>query len=358
MASDSPPEPDRLDCAPHPAETALIFGQDAVARVLARAEASGRLHHAWLLRGLEGVGKASFAYGFARRLLAEGRDPAPVAARIRAGTEPGLRVLRRSVNESTGRLRQAIGIDEVRLLKGFLTLSLPDGGRRVVIVDPAEELTQQAANALLKMLEEPPPRTVFLLVSQSPERLLPTIRSRCSTLSFHPLGMEDLARALAQAGHPLDAAEAARLTALSGGSVRQAIVLEQGDGLSRYAELVGLLAGGGLDRAGLAALAETVSGRGRETVYPLVCRLTLELLARLARAGAIGPPEIEAAPDEARLMAAGAACPAQGRLWAEAMVGAARGIRHAQAVNLDPGQTILDTYLALEKTLAAARRAV
>jgi DNA polymerase-3 subunit delta' len=356
------PAPDRLPGAPHPAETARLHGQGRAERTFLSVCGQGRLHHAWMLRGPQGIGKATLAYRIARAVITEGGAPAaldrpedcPVGRRIRAGSEPRLRVLRRTPDEKTGKLRTRIVIDDVRGLKKSLAYSMPDGGWRAVIVDAADEMTREAANALLKTLEEPPPRTLILLVAHAPGGLLPTIRSRCRMLGLDPLGAADLAAALAGAGAEIEPAEAPVLAELAGGSVGRALGLLEADGLARYGEIVALLSGGRVDRAGLAALADLAAGRGRETVFPLLTDLALILLARLARAGALGPPAVEAAPGEAQLMARVADTPRQARFWAEAASRLAAVARHARAVNLDPGQAILDIFLELDETLGRA----
>jgi len=379
------PEPDRVPGHPHPRETRRLFGQEAAECGFLAAWAEGRLHHAWLLRGPRGVGKATLAYRIARALISEGPGAAgsaglfgdavpavptsldppegcPVATRIRAQSEPHLAVLRRTVNERTGRLRTQISVDEVRGVKRFLSLSAPDGGWRAVIVDAADEMNASAANALLKVLEEPPARTGLLLVSHSPAALLPTIRSRCRTLDLRPLDPEALAAALAEAGAPVAAAEAGPLAILAGGSVGEALRLAAGGGVALYGNLVAVHGGGkGIERSAMMELAEQVAGRDAETLYDLVGRLTLTLLSRLARraatGGETGPGSGEAGPGEAALMAAVARNPAQAALWAETAARVAAATAHARAVNLNPGQTIIDTFLDIDATLARARGA-
>lgn len=370
------PEPDRLPGHPHPRETLRLFGQAPAEAAFLAAWAGGRLHHGWLLRGPRGIGKATLAYRIARALIAGGPGgeaglfgpaPAPqsldapagcpVAARIRAQSEPRLAVLRRGVNDKTGRLRTQISVDDVRGIRRFLGLSAADGGWRAVIVDAADEMNPNAANALLKLLEEPPARTALLLVAHAPARLLPTIRSRCRNLDLRPLGPTDLAAALAQAGAPIAASEAEALALLAGGSPGEALGLGAG-GVELYSRLIALMGGGKrVDRAGLMALADQVSGRGAEAVYEMAGRLTLTLICRLARIAALGTPGTAALPGEAALLAAAARTPAQAAHWAEAAGRAAASIGHARAVNLDPGQTMIDTFLDLDATLAAARGA-
>ena len=191
---------------------------------------------------------------------------------------------------------------EVRRMANFFALSSADGGRRVVIVDAADELNVQAANALLKMLEEPPARTVMLLVAHQPSRLLPTIRSRCRRLRLAPLGPDDMARALDQAGIATGD-DPARLAELSAGSVGAAVRLVTLDGAALYAEIAALMESlPRLDRARAVRLAEAMAQRGAETRRELLFSLIDLFLARLARTGATGaPPATEAVPGEAAL---------------------------------------------------------
>ena len=364
------PEPDRVPGPPHPRETKRLFGQAAAEQGFLAAWAEGRLHHAWLLRGPRGIGKATLAYRIARALIADGPGPeqtgvpttldapggCPVAARIRARSEPCLAVLRRSVNEKTGRLRSQITVDEVRAVRRFLALTAADGGWRAVIVDPADELNRSAANALLGVLEEPPARTALLLVAHSPAALVATIRSRCRTLDLRPLGAEALAAAMAQAEAPVTQADSGPLALIASGSVGEALRLSAGGGVELYGRLIALLDGGkGVERSGMMALADQVTGRGAEALYELVARLTLTLIGRLARQAATGSNQAEAGPGEAELMAAVASNRAQAALWAEASARVSASTSHARAVNLDPGQTIIDTLLDLDATLTQAR---
>ncbi len=194
---------------PHPAEMRVLVGHLKAEERLLAALRSGRLHHAWLLSGPEGIGKATLAWRFARYLLAHGDTPPPedgdlhldpdhpVFHRVAARAHPDLAYVERVVDEKTGRPKRTIGVDEVRRLLHFLTLTPAEGGWRVVIVDPVDDLNLAAANALLKTLEEPPQRALFLLVSHAPGRLLPTIRSRCLHLPMHPLTTAQVRETLA-----------------------------------------------------------------------------------------------------------------------------------------------------------------
>ena len=372
MTDDTLPEPDRVEGAPHPRDTPRLFGQDAAQRDFLEAFNSDRLHHGWLITGPRGTGKATLAWAIARFLLATPPDdggglfgappPAetlaipedhPTARRMRAGSEPGLFVLRRPVDEKTKRLRQMITVEEARKLKGFFALSSADGGRRVVIVDSADEMNPSAANAILKILEEPPARTTMLLVSHQPSRLLPTIRSRCRELRLVPLSPADISAALDQAGVDAEAS-ADTLAALAAGSAGEAVRLANLGGAAIYAELVRLFETlPRLDRAHAIALAEAAAVRGAEDRRDLMNTLTDLFLMRLARTGAMGaPPLPEAAPGEAALMARLAPDARAARNWASAAQEIGARARHGRAVNLDPAAMILDTVFRIQKTAA------
>ncbi|SIO35739.1 DNA polymerase III, delta prime subunit [Rhodovulum sp. ES.010] len=370
MSEEARPEPDRVDGAPHPRETPRVIGQASAERAFLEAVSGGRMHHGWLLTGPRGVGKATFAWTVARFLLARpAGDEAglfgeaasaphglaiapehPVARRIAALSEPGLFLLRRAWDDEKKRLKTVITVDEVRKLRGFFGMSSAEGGRRVVIVDAADEMNVNAANALLKLLEEPPANATLLLVSHQPARLLPTIRSRCRELRLASLAPDAMTEALQAADQPAPESPAA-LAELSGGSVGEAIRLMQLDGLALYAELVGLFAGHpGLDRMRAIKLAQAATGKAGEARFDLTLSLIELLLARLARTGATGATPPEAAPGEAQMLARLAPGPDAARGWAEAAQTLSARARQGKAVNLDPASLILDTVLRIDET--------
>ncbi|MFO7759591.1 MAG: DNA polymerase III subunit delta' [Roseovarius sp.] len=365
MSDEVLPEPDRVEGAPHPRETVRLIGQGAAEADFLDALTTGRLHHAWLLTGPRGVGKATLAWRLARHLLAHQGlaqdapppqtldvDPAhPVARRVMALSDPGLCLLRRGANDKGDRLAAEIRVSEVRKLGNFLALSSADGGRRVVIVDSADDLNTQAANALLKMLEEPPARTVMLLVSHQPSGLLPTIRSRCRVLRLTPLGAEDMAAALDQAGVTPEGDPMA-LAELSSGSVGAAVRLLNLGGMKTYAELVGLLETlPRLDQSRALKLAESAAQRGAEERRDLLFSLSDLFMTRLARTGALGaPPAVEAAPGEAALLARLAPDAGRARAWADCAQEIGARARHGRAVNLDPASLVLDTVFRIQQT--------
>ncbi|MFK7746386.1 MAG: DNA polymerase III subunit delta' [Roseobacter sp.] len=365
--------PDQIEGAPHPRDTLQLFGQSSAETSFLDAYATGRLHHGWLITGPRGVGKATLAWSIARFLLATppleddglfGAPPPPtslaidpehpIARRIAAGAEPGLKAITRTENEKTGRLRDIIAVDDIRSLANFFQLSSADGGRRVVIVDAADDMNPQAANALLKMLEEPPERAVLLLISHQPSALLPTIKSRCRVLRLGTLDAQDMGRAIAQTGTETGAQTAA-LAELSGGSVGAALRLMLLDGLKSYAELVTLLdALPQFDRGRAVKLAEAAAARGADAKRDLLFVLLDLLLSRLARTGATGaPPAAEAAPGEAQMLLRLSPTPAAGRAWAEIAQETGARARHGLAVNLDPAALVLDTLIKISQTRAA-----
>ena len=374
---DAPPEPDRLPGAPHPRLTARLYGQEAAEAAFLDAWNAGRLHHAWLIRGPGGIGKATLAYRLARAVLAEPAasgglfadapaeaktldvDPDhPVARHVAAGSEPRLTIVRRGHDEKTKRLRTVIRVDEVRALKSHFQLTAADGGWRAAIIDVADEMNPNAANALLKLLEEPPPQALVLLVSHAPASLLPTIRSRCRTLDCRPLAADDLNAALTGAGFETPPESADAVAELAGGSAGRAISLLAGDGLAIYAQLCALMRSAPeMDRARLVSLADSMGGAANRTRFETTVELTFLLLSRLARHGAGWRAGADAAEGEAKMLARLAPGPAAARLWAEMAQRAAGRMAQASAVNLDPGQTILDTFLEIDAAAHKAARA-
>lgn len=214
---------------PHPRDTEVLFGQDAAEHTLLDAYKSGRIPHAFLIGGPQGIGKATLAFRMARFVLAH-PDPTadavqhakslavprdnPAAELVRAQSHPDLLVLERTLGDN-GKLRSVIRVDDARQVTGFLSTTAGLGGWRVVIVDAVDDLNAESANALLKGLEEPPSRTLFLLVSHAPGSVLATIRSRCHRLLLRPLEKPALTKALA---------------AVSGGEVPDDAVLEAAEG--------------------------------------------------------------------------------------------------------------------------------
>lgn len=253
----SPRQVERESAIPHPRETSLLFGHREAEAALLAAYRSGRIAHAWLIGGPQGIGKATLAYRMARFVLAHGQPLAPavqgaedlavdsddtVARQVAAGSHGGLLTLERTANDR-GVMRTVITVDETRETIAFFGSTAAAEGWRVCIVDTVDELNPNAANALLKILEEPPQQSLFLLVSHAPSRVLPTILSRCRKLLLRPLETDDVVRAAA-AATDIDAEDPALLeaAAASEGSVGRALSLLGGDALKLQQRTAALLA--------------------------------------------------------------------------------------------------------------------
>jgi DNA polymerase-3 subunit delta' len=271
--------------ARHPRETTDLFGHREAEAALLNAYRSGRIPHAWLIGGAQGIGKATLAYRMARFVLAYRNpllppvqraetlavDPSdPVARQVAAGSHGGLLTLERSLNDR-GVMRTVITVDETRETISFFGSTAAVEGWRVCIVDTVDELNPNAANALLKILEEPPQQSLFLLVSHAPARVLPTILSRCRKLPLRALATSDVIRAAALAtGTAADDPALAEAAAASDGSVARALTLMGGDALKLHQRTAALLqvdprelhalgdALGTSDRVALAAFVDSV----------------------------------------------------------------------------------------------------
>ena len=236
---------------PAPRANPALYGHTAAEATLADALAGGRLHHAWLITGPPGIGKATLAFRFARRLLAGGNSPglavpaeSRVFARVAAGTHADLLTIERAWNPKTKKISSMIVVEEARRIGGFLHLTPAEGGWRVVVIDGVEEMNPSAANAVLKLLEEPPPRAVLLLVSHAPGRLLPTIRSRCRRLALSPLDEPTMDGVLARWLPEMDETARGKLVTLADGAPGRALALAAGQALTLSALVDEVLAGG------------------------------------------------------------------------------------------------------------------
>ena len=242
MKEAPPLEGDRFGNAPAPRESPHVVGHEEAQAMVRTAWDAGRLPHALLIGGAEGIGKATLAYAIARFVLSGGAAPAhsisvdpshPAARQVAALSHPDLMVLRRVPNDS-GKLPSMIPAEQVRRVRSFFGSTAALGGWRVCVVDTLDEMNAQGANALLKTLEEPPPRALFLLVCHAPGRVLPTIRSRTRLVRLRPLGEADVLAALDDLKPQMDDLDPGRLPAAAAaaeGSVRRAIVLARGAGL-------------------------------------------------------------------------------------------------------------------------------
>jgi len=273
---------------------ALIGHQDAECAFL-ESWAAGRLHHAWLLAGPQGMGKAAFAARAARFLVTHDEGGASAAIRlddpgdtaadrlVAAGNHPEILHLNRQVKDKGKDLARNITIDQVRELKTRLHFSLSLGDWRVIIVDAIDDLEPAASNALLKTLEEPPAQTVFILISHSPGRLLPTIRSRCRTVRFQPVDHDVMTAWLHELRPMADMAELRATVAASGGVPGKALALIDSDVGAMEKKLLAIASSGDPGNRLREALAREVGGTANRPKLELVIDIVPGLLARIAR---------------------------------------------------------------------------
>lgn len=330
-AEKAAPETDREPNAPHPRETFSYLGHEAEEHALADALRGGRMHHAWLLAGAKGLGKATLAYRFARVALgAKSIGPRPfdvdpedtVARRVSALAHPDLFVLRRGLNDR-GKPRREITVDDARELAHFFALAPSEGGMRVAIIDAVDDLNRNAANAILKTLEEPPARSVLLLVCHAPGAILPTIRSRCRRLALRPLSDELVRQAL---GGDDDA-----LVALAKGRPGRAIALKA----------QGLDAGAArLDRAP----AQIKKGEAAAVLGALYEQMSGEPFERLAAV-------LELAEEWTRA----AGVEEGGEAWAEAWSALETLRGEAEGLDMDPRHALARAVGVLDRAAAARR---
>ncbi len=351
---------------PTPRQNTALLGHAPAEQVFLNSWKSGRLQHAWLLAGPRGIGKATLAFRIARFVLAAGehaglfegaQPPAddlalpvdhPVERQVASGGHPDLLTVERSVNPKTGKLRGEIVVEDVRRLSSFLALTTAAGAWRVAIVDTADEMNRNAANALLKGLEEPPARTLFLLVSHCPGSLLPTIRSRCRVLNLTALGEERVVRLLAVHRPDLSGEEVLAVARLSDGSVGRALALADAGGAALYRDLVGLLSQAGrLDIKGVHALAGKVGRPGADESFDILGQLVDRWLSGVVLGTARGVMPAEVVNGET---AAALAWRSRSNLanWLEVWEKVARLFSQAGSANLDRKQVVINVFLTLQ----------
>jgi DNA polymerase-3 subunit delta' len=300
---DAPPESDRFAPAPHPRDTFALFGHRKAEAELLDAYRAGRLPQAWILGGPQGIGKATLAWRMAR-FLAANPDPAapavqraqslhvdpghPVARKFSALSFGDLALLRREWQEKTKKHATRISVDEVRRAIHIFEQAAGEGGWRMALIDSADDLNANSANALLKLIEEPPPRCLFLIVAHQPGRILPTIKSRCRRLMLQALAPNELAAAaraaLEAAEEEVVEADLLRACARAEGSVREALRLLSSADADFDALVERLLAQlPGVDWRHVHRLADRVTGRERETEFDAFLQAVFAWLASALR---------------------------------------------------------------------------
>lgn len=272
-----------------------IYGQDRAVAAFTAARDNGAMHHAWLLTGPRGVGKARLADMASLRLLADAAGPPvslprlgtpddhPTARLIAAGSHPDFRRLEREANDK-GDLRRNITIAQVRKLGDLFAMAPSMSQWRAVVIDSVDDLEPNAANALLKMLEEPPANSIFFLVSHAPGRLLPTIRSRCRRLDLAPLDDGAMTSALVEAVPEMSEAERSKLVSLAGGSVGRALAFAELDLAPLEAEARAIMRDGDPGNLRRSKLASALALKAAAPRHAAFLELASRLIAREATA--------------------------------------------------------------------------
>lgn len=368
---------------PAPRANSRLIGHEAAERTLRSAFEGGAMAHSWLISGAKGIGKATFCFRLARFILSRGAtagkgsgglfgddltaadhgddglwsDPkAPVFRRVAAGGHTDLLSVERSLNDK-GKLRNEIVVDDVRKIGEFLRLTAGEGGWRVVVIDCADEMNRNAANAVLKILEEPPPRALLLLVSHNPGRLLPTIRSRCSRLSLPALTDATVAELLEKYDSGLTPEDAATIARLAEGSIGTALSLAEAGGLDLYRNVTDLLIDLSADppRLNVTKLhdfSDQLGRAGAENTYRTAMLQVTGWLARIItvsakRTAAPSLPETERQILNRLSAAAGL------ERWLEVWEKTNNLMERADAVNLDRTQVVLSVFLSIERAVRA-----
>ena len=345
-----------------PRKTAGLAGQENAERILLEGFTSGRLAHSWLLHGPKGIGKATLAYRFARFVLAHGgasepndaaRDTLaispndPVYRRVATAAHADMVSVERGWDDKRKRIRDEIIVADVRSLASFFTMTPAEGGWRIAIVDAADEMNRNAANALLKILEEPPKKGLLILVSHAPGRLLPTIRSRCRKLALQPLSPDIIATLLAEQAPDVTAADRAILAILADGSGGRALAMAKHGGLEVFRELIAILSRlPDLDIAALHQLGDRLARRGAGDSYALFTQLFVWWFARFIRHSASHVAMPTLVPGEDALVQHLAQ---RGDLeqWVDVWDKVSSFFSRAETANLDKKQVILIAFAAL-----------
>ena len=346
---------------PAPRENPDLVGHEDAEETLLSAYHRGRLGHAWLISGQRGIGKATLAFRFARYIFAsdgpapvDGRRLAvapehPVFRRLASGAHADLITIERTVNDKTGRLRSEISVAEARALPRFFATTAAEGGWRIAIVDRLDEMNRFGANALLKILEEPPDNALILLISSAPGSVLATIQSRCHRLALRPLDVTGLCALLAARFPESSEVDNLALARLSNGSPGRAFPLAAAGGIAVYRDMVALLDTlPRIDGAALHRFSDRLARTGNAGLYRAARELLLAWVARMVREAAAGAEGEDVVPGEHALFRR--LCAGRGLdPWVEVWDNIGRLFVQADSVNLDKKQVVMSAFTALEK---------
>ena len=372
---------DQIEGYPHPKLTKTLFGHETQEKEFIDCYKSGKLHHGWLITGAKGIGKATLAWRLAKFILTQpvksfnanslfsetsqqhhneldDKTKDSIETKILAESEPRLSVTRRSFDEKRKKFRSNIRVDEIRQLNSFFSLSVSDGGSRVAIIDCVDDLNINAANALLKTLEEPPKDTVFLLISHNPESLLETIRSRCRELRLANLSENNLFSALKQINLNIPEKDKEIYSLLASGSVGNSIRLLKHDGANLYSSILLFLNElPNLKGFEVEKFVSTFEGAKNRDRLELLIELLNIAIARISKSGVLGANFTnQALKDEHDIFRKLCPNPNIAKKWAELAQTQSKNLSHGLSVNLDPGSLILDTFFRIEDCAKTIRQ--
>ena len=362
---------DKIAGAPHPMLANEIIGHSSQKLSFLSSFASNRLPQCWLLAGDMGIGKASFAWLIAKFLLTTKYQPADLKIdlsktninsilepqsgstlnRIISGSEQRVYVVRRGYNEKRKAFFKNISIEDVRKLQSYCSLSIADGGKRIIIIDTADDLNKSSSNALLKLLEEPPKNTIFLLISHQPNILLPTIKSRCQKLSFSNLDQTDLGAVLTAIGCKIEPSDEVSLSILSKGSAGAACRLINSNCINLYRDILNIASSlPNLNTNKILQLSQNYFAKTKPSEFEIFIEMMQHFFSRLCKTGVMQKPVLPSVTDnEAKIMKS--LCPNlnSARLWSEAANISLAKLNKGYLLNIDIESLILDAFIYLEE---------
>ena len=362
---------DKIAGAPHPMLANEIIGHSSQKLSFLSSFASNRLPQCWLLAGDMGIGKASFAWLIAKFLLTTKYQPADLKIdlnessinsilepqsgstlnRIISGSEQRVYIVRRGYNEKRKTFFKNISIEDVRKLQSYCSLSIADGGKRIIIIDTADDLNKSSSNALLKLLEEPPKNTIFLLISHQPNILLPTIKSRCQKLSFSNLDQTDLGAVLTAIGCKIESSDEVSLSILSKGSAGAACRLINSNCINLYRDILNIASSlPNLNTNKILQLSQNYFAKAKPSEFEIFIEMMQHFFSRLCKTGVMQKPVLPSVTDnEAKIMKS--LCPNlnSARLWSEAANISLAKLNKGYLLNIDIESLILDAFIYLEK---------
>ncbi len=362
---------DKIAGAPHPMLANEIIGHSSQKLSFLNYFASNRLPQCLLLAGDKGIGKASFAWLIAKFLLTTKYQPANLRIdlnqsninsilqpqdggtlnRIIAGSEQSVYIVRRGYNEKRQAFFKNISVEDVRALQSYCSLSMADGGKRVIIIDSSDDLNKSSSNALLKLLEEPPKNTFFLLISHQPNLLLPTLKSRCQKFSFSNLDQTELVAVLKAIGSKIEPSDEVPLSILSNGSAGSACRLINSNCINLYRDILNLASSlPNLNTNKTLQLSRNYFAKAEPNKFEIFLEMMQHFFSRLCKTGAMQKPVLPSITyDETKIMTN--LCPSlkSAHLWSEAATITLSKLNKGYLLNIDIESLILDAFIFLEK---------